>query len=422
MHISHELTQIALVVVSALLGGMVLVRLKQPVFLGYVAVGVLLGPSGLCILETREGISLLAELGILLLLFLIGLELDIKLFKDTWKKALLITGLQIMGVVLLMAGIFIFYTPSWGLILLLGFIGALSSTAVAIKMLESSGELHTKAGRLTMSILISQDLAFVPMILVVRGCGEDTLSGWILLKVLFSVLLLGGLIHFISGSRKYKLPYYQHIDVNAEMIALGALAFCFVFAAFSGMLGLSAAYGAFIAGLVLGNSEHQKAMIRVTHPIQSLLMMVFFLSIGLLLDLGFIWQNILLVGLLVLGVTLGKVFLNACILRNLSFSWYESSFIAVTLAQLGEFSFLLASVGKEAGLLDPFSEKLVVALTALSLGLSPLWQMIHQRLHEKVGVDSLSVSDFASVLFGKERTLCRIFMKKFQRIPRIWKK
>ncbi len=412
MHISHELTQIAFVVVSALLGGMILVRLKQPVFLGYVAVGVLLGPSGFCVLETRDGISLLAELGILLLLFLIGLELDIKLFKDTWKKALMITSLQIGGVVLLMAGMFFFYKASWGLILLLGFIGALSSTAVAIKMLESSGELKTKAGRLTMSILIAQDLAFVPMILIVRACGENSLSGWIFLKVLFSVALLGGLIHILSRLGKYKLPFYKHIDVNSEMIALGALAFCFVFSACSGMLGLSAAYGAFIAGLVLGNSEHQKAMIRVTHPIQSLLMMVFFLSIGLLLDLSFIWKNLLLVGILVLGVTLGKVILNAVILRGLKYSWYESSFIAVTLAQLGEFSFLLASVGKEAAILDPFSEKLVVALTALSLGLSPIWHIIHQRLHDKIGIDSRSVRDFTAVLFGKERNIWCSFLNK----------
>ena len=418
MHFSGSLTQIALVAVAALLGGMLLTRLKQPAILGYVCAGIILGPSGLRFVENREGITLLAELGILLLLFLIGLELDIQAFKRQWKVSLTAACLQILISLFLVVVTAQFFGAGLGLSMLIGFIGALSSTAVAVKVLESTGELKTSVGKSVLGILIAQDLAFVPMILLIRGFGEEGFSYLTLVKVFMSVGFLGFLIYFLSKKGQYKIPFSHYVKGDLDMIPLAALAFCFALSSLSGLLGLSAAYGAFIAGLMMGNSQHQKTMVQATHPIQSILMMVFFLSIGLLLDLKFIYANLALVLTLLVLVSLVKTILNIGILHFLRFSWKEAFLSGAIMAQLGEFSFLLAAVGREINLLDEMGGKLVVALTALSLVFSPLWLGLVRRLKTLKMASAISLTDFLERVFPSEfawgRKGVHLFKKRYK--------
>lgn len=402
MHFSGSLTQIALVAVAALLGGMLLTRLKQPAILGYVCAGIILGPSGFRFVENREGITLLAELGILLLLFLIGLELDIQSFKRQWKISLTAACLQILISLFLVVITAKVFGAGLGLSILLGFIGALSSTAVAVKVLESTNELKTQVGRSVLGILIAQDLAFVPMILFVRGFGEESFSYFTFVKVIISVGFLGFLIYFLSKKSQYKIPFSHYVKGNHDMVPLAALAFCFALSSLSGLLGLSAAYGAFIAGIMMGSSQHQKTMVQATHPIQSILMMVFFLSIGLLLDLKFIYANWMLVLILLILVSLVKTILNIGILHFLRFSWKEAFLSGAIMAQLGEFSFLLAAVGREIHLLDEMGGKLVVALTALSLIFSPLWLGLVRRLKTLKIAPAISLTAFLERVFPTE--------------------
>ncbi len=159
-----ELTGIAVVVLAALLCGIGMERLRQPALVGYILAGVLLGPSALAVVESREQIDVLAELGVLMLLFIVGMELSLRSFGRIWRLALMVVTFQVsasVGVMLLMSMAFGW---SLGLAVLLGFVIALSSTAVAIKILESIGELRTRAGRIAVGVLIAQDLAVVPMI------------------------------------------------------------------------------------------------------------------------------------------------------------------------------------------------------------------------------------------------------------------
>lgn len=415
MHFSGSLTQIALVAVAALLGGMILTRLRQPAILGYVCAGIILGPSGFKFVENREGITLLAELGILLLLFLIGLELDIQAFKKQWKISLAAAFLQILISLFLVVVTAKFFGAGLGLSILLGFIGALSSTAVAVKVLESTNELKKQIGRSVLGILIAQDLAFVPMILFVRGFSEEGFSYLTFVKVLISIGFLGFLIFFLSKKGHYKIPFSHYIKGDQDMIPLAALAFCFALSSLSGLLGLSAAYGAFIAGLIMGTSQHQKTMVQATHPIQSILMMVFFLSIGLLLDLKFIYGNWALVLTLLILVSLVKTILNIGILHFLRFSWKEAFLSGAIMAQLGEFSFLLAAIGREINLLDEMGGKLVVALTALSLVFSPLWLGLVRRLKTIRIAPAISLLSFLERVFPSEFAWSRkgfLFFKK----------
>ncbi len=167
--VHSNLTGIAVVVLAALLCGLAMERLRQPAIVGYILAGVLLGPSALALVENRDQVDVLAELGVLMLLFVIGMELSLRVFRRLWRLAVTATLFQIgasTAVMLVASRLF-----GWplGLALLLGFVVALSSTAVAIKVLEDVGELRTRAGRITIGVLVAQDLAVVPMMLVLAA-------------------------------------------------------------------------------------------------------------------------------------------------------------------------------------------------------------------------------------------------------------
>ena len=371
---------IAIVVLAALMCGFGLERLRQPAIVGYILAGVLLGPSALGLVHDRAQIDTLAELGVLMLLFMIGMELSLRVFKHIWRLAVMTTLIQIgssVGVMLLLSNVF---GLPFGLSLLLGFVVALSSTAVAIKVLENTGELHTRAGSITIGVLIAQDIAVVPMLLIIGGLADKAFTAWDVIKFIGSIAFMAALIWYLSRGQRVRLPFDRMVAGHVDLNPLGALAFCFGAAALSGLLGLSAAYGAFLAGLVIGNSQERQAMLGATKPIQSILMMVFFLSIGLLIDLAYMWANLGIVLTLFLMVTVFKTVMNVGVLRLLGQPWNIAFLGGVMLAQIGEFSFLLSIVGVQNGLIGAADSRLVVAVTVLSLALSPVWVITARRL------------------------------------------
>jgi CPA2 family monovalent cation:H+ antiporter-2 len=388
-HDHGQLTSIAFVALVALLCGLGMTRLKQPAVVGYIVAGVLLGPSGFALVEGRAMISFLAELGVLMLLFLIGMELKISAFKAVWKVALFTTLTQIVVGFLAMLGLSYFLDWPLSLCILLGFVVALSSTAVAIKMLEDSGELETRAGQLTVGVLIAQDLAVVPMMLIVSALGgaqdsEGLLSMHnltTLLKVVLSIGFLALLIAFLGRREGRRLLLTEMVGDHVDLAPLAGLAFCFGAAAVSGMLGLSAAYGAFLAGLVIGNSASRKAMLRHTVPVEAILLMVFFLSVGLLLDLNYVFENLGTVLMLLFFIIVLKTALNVTALRLFGETWPRAFVAGVSLAQIGEFSFVLIALGLTAGIADQTHSRLIIALTVLSLIVSPLYLEYARRWH-----------------------------------------
>jgi CPA2 family monovalent cation:H+ antiporter-2 len=408
MPVHHELTSIALVAVGALICGMVLTRLKQPAIVGYIVAGVVLGPSGFSFIEDREQINLLAELGVLLLVFLIGMELSLRAFKRVLGIAILVSLLQIvasLAVMLLLSRVL-----GWpaGLAVLLGFAVALSSTAVAIRMLDDIGELRSQVGRRAVGILIAQDLAVVPMMLVLNAmASESGIDAGALLPMVVAVALLTLFVWFLSRAQKISLPMSRWVAGDHDLMPLAALAYCFAAAAVSGLLGLSAAYGAFLAGLLIGNSTDRQAMLRTTHPIQSILLMAFFLSIGLLIDLDYIWANLGTVVLLLLIVTLGKTVMNVAVLRLFGEQWTDAFLIGVVLGQVGEFSFVLAAVGLGSGLIDVESHRLVVAIIALGLVISPIWLAIARRLNNLAVTGISTLNELIDALYPDETAVVR---------------
>lgn len=388
MHDSlSDLTEIAMVATVAVVLGFAFMRIRQPPIVAYILVGLILGPTGFGFVQHTESITLLAELGVLMLLFIIGMELSIRAFMMVLRPSLVIVAGQLLGslaVTSIFGGIL-----DWPLerILVLAFIAAMSSTAVAIKILDEIGELRSETGRITVGIMIAQDIAIVPMLILTTSLGAESASidklGWSLaLKMLVAIGILVALLNFLGKPGKIRLPASEMISERKDMIALAMLAFCFAAATLTGLLGLSAAYGAFIAGLIISSSTLRAEAISVTEPIQSILIFIFFLSVGLLLDLDYVRENWQIVATFAFGVIVTKTVLNLLLIRYTGFTWDVAVPAGLATAQIGEFSFILAAVALSNRVLDTDTYRLALSVIAATLIISPIWMMTVRRFHE----------------------------------------
>jgi CPA2 family monovalent cation:H+ antiporter-2 len=245
---------------------------------------------------------------------------------------------------------------------------------VGIKILEDIGELRTEVGRIAVGILIAQDLAVVPMLLIVNGLGSsEGLGLGVAVPILLAIGILAATVWFLSRRERVNIPFSAWIPDNAGVILIAALAFCLLLSTIAGALGLSTAFGAFLAGLIIGNTRNRVRIVAVVLPLQDVLLMVFFLSIGLLIDIPFIVDNIVQVSVLVFLVLLLKSASNVLILRLLREPWNRAFVSGLALGQIGEFSFVLGAAGLASGAVLPEAYRLLIAVITLSLVTSPLW-------------------------------------------------
>lgn len=378
--VNPELVSLVVIALAALTTGMIFTYFRQPALVGYILIGMILGPSGAGLIENRESISFLAELGVLLLLYFVGMELSLRGFRAVWRVATLTASLQIIAAVGIMLLASRFVGWSTGTAILLGFVVAVSSTAVAIKMLQNLNILQTQVGQLSVSILIAQDLAIVPMMLIISAVAGNEAQIEDLYKIILSFVLLLSLVWFLGRRHKVKLPMSAVLATSIELRPIYGLVICFGAALVTAFLGLTAAYGAFLAGLLVGNSNVRRTIGRSVQPIQSVLIMVFFVSIGLLIDLRFVWENLGQVLLIIFIITVVKTALNIGILILLREPWPHAFISGVMLAQIGEFSFLLGAAGRSLNLISDDEFQLVVTVTVFSLIISPVWLITARRL------------------------------------------
>ncbi len=392
MHGPGDLTGLALVMGAALLCGLGMRRLGQPPIVGYILAGVLLGPSGFALVGDRATVGFLAELGVLLLLFLVAMEMSLYAFREVWKVSAAATALQIAISVALLLPFVWFGRLAWGEAAVLGFIIALSSTAVVIKMLEQTNILRQPVGRLVIGVLIAQDLAVVPLLIGVNFLALGTVSALVALKFVAALAAVTALVWFLARRKRLVIPYINE-NTPAELVALGGLALCFGGAALTGLAGLTPALGAFLAGLVIGNSTARHPMILSTRPIQAVLLMVFFLSVGLLIDFKFLAERWDVLIVLVLAVTILKTALNIGILALLREPWPHAFIAGVLLAQIGEFSLVIAGAAERGGIISRDLSQTIVAVMAFSLLLAPLWLFATRRLLRVVILGMTSFHD-----------------------------
>lgn len=398
-----DLTGIALIAVAATLCGMVMVRLKQPPIVGYILAGVVLGPSALGLVENREIINLLAELGVIMLLYFVGMELSLRAFRHIWKIALITSMVQILASVGAVYGVGVLLGWPFEWALLFGFCLALSSTAVAINVLEDTGELRTSVGKVAVGVLIAQDLAVAPMLVIISNLsGEGGINPFVIVEVALSVGLLLLFILVLTRRTKVNLPFHKLTMQNPALTPLVALTWCFAFATVAGLIGLSPAFGAFLAGLVVGNSAQRQEVHENAVPVQAVLMMVFFLSVGLLIDLPFLWDNLWLLLALWAVSTIFKTALNTGLLRAQGQSWQTSFQVSLIIGQLGEFSFLLAAAGLSAAVIDQEVHRTIVALTVISLVMSPIYTDLSHRLHHRAAKNIGSLGGLLRFAYVRE--------------------
>jgi len=397
-----ELTGLAVVAAAATLCGMAMARLNQPSIVGYIFAGVILGPSGLALVGDRGQIEVLAELGVLMLLYIIGMELSVRSFRHMWRIAVFSTGLQIL--VSLIAVLFLGYALGWSMshVLLFAFVLALSSTAVSVTMMEDVGALRQRVGRIAVGVLIAQDLAVAPMLIILMGLSGDGFDFFIVLEICLTVGLLVLLIRYLSRRQKFNLPFLNLILGKVDLRPVIALAWCFTAAAFAGFVGISAVFGAFLAGLVVGSSQQRHELFAAAKPIESILLMTFFLSIGLLIDLQFLWDNLGLVLLLWAFVTIFKPALNTAISRAMGESWQHAFLSSLFLAQIGEFGFILGGVAIDSSIIDSDLYRLVVAVTVLSLITSPIWMNSARRVQHRAARRMDTIGGLLRLVYFRE--------------------
>jgi len=347
-------------------------RLKIPSIVGFLITGILAGPHGLGLVQKVKDVQLLSEIGIVLLLFTIGMEFSIKKIVQ-YKRFFLVSGfLQVTLTVLSVLGVCWFSGCDFNEALFLGFLISLSSTAIVMRLYNERAVANTPFAHLALGILIFQDVASIPMMLVIPIFGQGDIDAWPLLISLAKGIFLLSLV-FVGASRLVPALLYRIAKTRSrELFLVSVFVICFAVAWIAATVGLSLSLGAFLAGLIVAESEYSDEAISDILPFQDLFVSFFFLSIGMLLDIRFFLDN----PWTVLGTTFFVMCLKTFIttLSGLAAKMpFRSSLIAgLGLSQIGEFSFVIDKVGLEYGLGSTYSHQEFLSIALLSMALSPL--------------------------------------------------
>jgi len=347
-------------------------RLKLPALLGFLVAGIVAGPHGLNLIQASHEVELLAEIGIIFLLFVIGIEFSLKGLSSIRNVVLWGGLLQVGGTILAAAGgVYLLGIPFRSAIFM-GFLLSLSSTAIVLKMLQEKGELASPHGRVAMAMLIFQDIVVVPMMLLVpilAGEAENPLQtiGFLVVKV----VLVVGLVIILA---KYAVPGILRRVVKTksrELFILSIVVICLATAWLTSSVGLSLALGAFFAGLIISESEYSHQATANILPFREIFISFFFVSIGMLLDIRFFFDHLLLVLAFSLAVTVIKLLVIALATLILRYPPRTALLTGLSLFQVGEFAFLLAASGMEFDLLPDEVYQYFLAISIITMGISP---------------------------------------------------
>lgn len=365
------LTSLLVLLAAAALMGALLARWRLPTALGYLALGVLLGPHALGWLPDNEATRWLAELGVIFLLFIVGLEFSLPTLIAARRTVLGLGSAQVLGVGALAAAV----GAWWGLDLrsavLLGIALAMSSTALVLKQLRDRGELSARHGRVSVALLIFQDLITLPLLAVVPVlCAEG--SVWSAVRALATAAVAFVGLAWLGRRLIRPIFYWVALQRSTELFTVTALLTVVAAAALAHELGLSAPLGAFLAGLVLGETAYRHQIESDLHPFHAVLLGLFFATIGMLLNPAELlaeWPAVLTV---TLALVLAKSILISALLR---FSGQELGVAVrtgVILGHGGEFGMLLVSIAMSEALLPAAATQVVLASIVLSMFLAPV--------------------------------------------------
>lgn len=348
-------------------------RLKLPEILGFLITGVIVGPHGLNIINASHEVELLSEIGIIFLLFVIGIEFSLKGLVSI-KNTVIWGGLmQVVGTIAFtFLGAYYFFELSYQTSIFLGFLLSLSSTAIVLKMLQEKGEITSPHGRVTVAILIFQDIIVVLMMLLTPLLANQSESPLMELGILF--LKLGAILVVLFALGKYVIPnlFKQVVKSKSrELFILTTVVICFATAWMTSAVGLSLALGAFFAGLIISESDYSHQATANILPFREIFISFFFVSVGMLLDLNFFIHHIFSIHALALVIILLKIIVVVVTVILLKYPARTVLLTSLSLFQVGEFAFLLSAKGMEYKLLSDNSYQYFLAISIISMGATP---------------------------------------------------
>jgi monovalent cation:H+ antiporter-2, CPA2 family len=373
MVVSPALPEIVGVTFIVLVIAVLLRYFRQPFVVAYIIAGIIIGPDILGIAGDYEAISILGEIGVVLLLFFIGMEVSLPKLVSNWRIAILGTLFQVIGSVGFAWLLSLWFGWPLELVVLLGFVISISSTAVVHKILESLNEVHTNVGQNVIGILLVQDMAIIPMLIILGFLGGSPPTGFeIALQITGGILVIGTLA-WILIKREINLPFGKTIKGDHELQVFAALLLGFGAAFITSLFGISAAIGAFIGGIVVSSAKETQWIHESLNSFRVVFVALFFVSIGILINLEFLFSNIKIIATLFIGTLVTNTFINSTIIKSLGRSWRESIYSGSLLSQIGEFSFIIGSVGLHGGIITHFEYQMIISVIALTLLASPLW-------------------------------------------------
>jgi len=360
-------------------------RLRVPTIVGFLLTGILAGPHGFALIDAYREVEILAEIGVVLLLFTIGIEFSLKNLMQIKRLVLMGGSLQVLLTVLAAFVITRNIGQSIGVSIFVGFLLSLSSTAIVLKLLQDRAEIDSPHGRTSLAILIFQDVIIVPMMLLtplLAGASRH------LEESLLILLTKGiGIIVLVIISAQWLVPQilYQIARTRSrELFLLSIVVICFIVAWLTHSMGLSLALGAFLAGLIISESEYSNQALSNILPFRDIFTSFFFVSIGMLLDVGYLLQQPGLIVLITLGGLTLKSIIAGGVTALMGFPLRMAILVGLALCQVGEFSFILSKSGVEYGLLSGNIYQLFLAVSVMTMAVTPFIISLAPRMADFV--------------------------------------
>ena len=371
------LKEVVIIFALSTLVNLIFTKIKIPTVVGYLMTGIIAGPHLLGIVRAKEEIEILAEVGVIILLFTIGLEFSLKHLLKIRRIVFFGGFIQVT----ITAGVFYiastFYGIGWKAGLFIGFLAALSSSALVLKILQERSELTSNYGRTILGILIYQDLLLVPLLLFANllGSSELNIVHEIVLLFIKAIIIIG----LVYAGNKWLLPkllHYIALTKNQELFMMSILLICFAIALLTSQLGMSLAFGAFLAGLMISESQYSHNAFSNLIPFKDTFTSFFFVSIGMLLDLNFVFGNYQLVILSIILVIVIKTIVAGGTGFILGHTLRGTVLIGIALSQVGEFSFILAKIGLNNSILNNYFYQLFLAVAVITMAIAPFLMKI----------------------------------------------
>ncbi|HII84817.1 MAG TPA: potassium transporter KefB [Methanobacterium subterraneum] len=377
------LRDVVLILTLAVIVLLVFRKMRIPSVLAFFVTGMLAGPHGLGVVSSMGEVQLLAELGVIFLLFTIGIEFSLEKFSQIRRYVIIGGSLQLT---LTLAAVY-FICLNLGFTsnesIFMGFLVSFSSTAIVLRLLQDNNEIDSVHGQIALGILIFQDIAVVLVILftpMLAGVNSGTLNNWPLL-----VAEGVGLLLFTLISTKWVVPtllHYMSRFKSRELFLLTVILICFGVTLITSLIGLSMALGAFLAGLIISHTDYSHQALGNIQPFQDIFMSFFFVSIGMLLDLSFIAENLLLIIAATIVILTLKSLVAGLTTGLMGLPFRVTVLVGLILSQIGEFSFILSATGLELGIISENIFQIFLSVSLITMSVTPFIMAIAPRISD----------------------------------------